>query len=92
LIITTDHGRGIRPADWVSHGEGVKGAEDIWVAVVGPDTPNRGEVSDHPTVYQSDVAATLLQFFGLDDRDFNPQAGPPIPGSFAPAPVGSTTR
>jgi hypothetical protein len=92
IIITTDHGRGIRPSDWVSHGEGVKGAEDTWIAVIGPDTPDRGEVKDHPTVYQADVAATLLQFFDLDYRDFNPQAGPPIPGSFAPSPAGTAAR
>jgi hypothetical protein len=84
LIITTDHGRGVRPADWVEHGEGIEGSEDIWVAVIGPDTPHRGEVAPAPTVHQSDIAATLLQFFALDPAAFNREAGPPIPGTFAP--------
>ncbi|HEU4402546.1 MAG TPA: alkaline phosphatase family protein [Candidatus Polarisedimenticolia bacterium] len=85
LIITTDHGRGVRPSDWVEHDEGIEGSEDIWVAVIGPDTPDRGEVAPSPTVHQADVAATLLQFLGLDARKFNPNAGPPIPDTFTPS-------
>lgn len=82
LILTTDHGRGVRPSDWVEHEEGVPGSEDIWIAVIGPDTPDRGEVAPYPTVHQADVAATLLRFFGLDSKKFNPGAGPPIPAAF----------
>ncbi len=82
LILTTDHGRGVRPADWVKHGEGVRGSEDIWVAVVGPDTDRLGELAPSPTVHQADIAATLIRFFGLDDREFDPEAGPPIPVAF----------
>jgi len=82
LILTTDHGRGVRPSDWVDHGEGIAGSEDIWIAVIGPDTPDRGELSPSPTVHQADVAATLLRFFGLDPRAFNPDAGPPISAAF----------
>jgi hypothetical protein len=82
LIVLTDHGRGVRPSDWVEHDENVPGSEDIWIAVVGPDTPARGELAPYPTVYQADVAATLLRLLGLDDRKFNPDAGPPIPAAF----------
>jgi hypothetical protein len=92
LILTTDHGRGVRPSDWVEHEEGVKGSEDIWIAVVGPDTPDRGEVAPYPTVHQADVAATLLRFFGLDPARFNPQAGPPIPVALAPDGAGETDQ
>lgn len=81
LIITTDHGRGLTPADWLEHDASVPGSEDIWLAVIGPDTPHRGEVAPSATFHQSDIAATLLQFFGLDYRDFNVAAGPPIPGT-----------
>ena len=77
----TDHGRGVTPADWVEHDEGIAGSADIWIAVIGPDTPDRGEVAPYPTVHQADVAATLLRFFGLDPRAFNPEAGPPIPAA-----------
>lgn len=43
LIVTTDHGRGSTRVDWTDHGKGVPGAEMIWMAVLGPDTPARGE-------------------------------------------------
>jgi len=81
LIVTTDHGRGVTPADWVEHDEGIEGSADIWIAVIGPDTPDRGEVAPYPTVHQADVAATLLRFFGLDPGAFNAEAGPPIPAA-----------
>jgi len=81
LIITTDHGRGRTPADWAEHDAGIAGSQDIWIAILGPKTPALGEASDFPDVTQSDVAATLLQYLGLDGRAFNDQAGPPVPGS-----------
>jgi arylsulfatase A-like enzyme len=81
LVITTDHGRGLSGKDWAEHDASIPGSDDIWVAVIGPDTPDVGEVSPAPTVYQSDVAATVLQFFDLDYREFNADAGPPIPGT-----------
>jgi len=82
LIITTDHGRGRTPVDWIDHDTGLQGSQDIWLAIMGPDTPALGEVSGFPDVSQSDIAATMLQYLGLDRRDFNPAAGPPVPGSF----------
>ena len=82
LIITTDHGRGRTPVDWIDHDTGLQGSQDIWLAIMGPDTPALGEVSDFPDVSQSDIAATMLQYLGLDHGDFNPAAGPPVPGSF----------
>ena len=81
LIITTDHGRGRTPQDWVEHDTGIEGSQDIWIAIIGPDTPALGEASGHPDVTQSDIAATMLQYLGLDHREFNPDAGPPGPGS-----------
>jgi hypothetical protein len=81
LIVTTDHGRGKTPKDWAEHDAGIPGCGDIWIAIVGPDTPATGEVHDHADVTQSDIAATMLEYLGLDYRDFNPKAGPPVPGS-----------
>jgi hypothetical protein len=78
LIVTTDHGRGRGPADWTEHDQSIAGSEDIWIAVIGPDTPSMGEAGPYPTVYQSDIAATIARFFGFDPDDFNAQAGPPI--------------
>jgi hypothetical protein len=42
FIITTDHGRGSGPTAWRNHGRGVEGAEDMWMAFLGPDTPPLG--------------------------------------------------
>jgi Type I phosphodiesterase / nucleotide pyrophosphatase len=83
VILTTDHGRGVRPSDWVEHGEGIEGSQDIWIAVVGPDTPHLGDAAPSATVHQADVAATLLRFLGLDPAKFDPQAGPPIAQAFS---------
>jgi hypothetical protein len=84
LIVTTDHGRGRTPKDWDEHDAGIEGSEDVWLAIIGPDTPARGEVRDLPGVTQSDIAATMLQYLSLDYRKFNKAAGPPVPGSFHP--------
>jgi hypothetical protein len=78
LIVTTDHGRGVTPKDWAEHDAGITGCDDIWIAVIGPDTPDVGEARDVGTVYQSDIAATMIALLGLDPREFHPDAGPPI--------------
>ena len=85
LVITTDHGRGLTPKDWPEHDAGIEGCDDIWIAVIGPDTPDRGELAPAETVHQSDVAATMLKLLGLDYREFNPAAGPPISAAFGPS-------
>jgi hypothetical protein len=82
LIITVDHGRGRTPADWAEHDVGLQGSQDIWVAVIGPDTPATGEAENVTGVTQSDIAATMLQALGLDWKEFNPKAGPPIAAAF----------
>jgi type I phosphodiesterase/nucleotide pyrophosphatase len=80
LVITTDHGRGRTAADWGDHGEKVPGSTEIWVGVIGPDTPHLGEVANGAPAQQADIAATMLGLMGLDPRAFNPEAGPPLPG------------
>lgn len=87
LIVTTDHGRGRTLQNWIDHDTGIEGSQDIWIAIIGPDTPALGEVSGHPGVTQSDIAATMLQYLGLDYRKFSPDAGPPIAGSLKSAPA-----
>jgi hypothetical protein len=83
LVITTDHGRGLTPKDWIDHDASIPGCGDIWIAVIGPDTPRRGELGPADTVHQADVAATMVTLLGLDWRAFNPSAGPPIADAFA---------
>lgn len=78
LIITTDHGRGSTRADWTDHGKNVAGAEFIWVAVMGPDTPALGE-RENVQVTQSQVAATIAAFLGEDFQKASPQSAAPLP-------------
>ena len=79
FIITTDHGRGDGRADWKRHGEDVVGAEGIWMAVLGPDTPALGE-RENQTFTQAQVAATLATLLGEDWRSASPAAAPAVPG------------
>jgi hypothetical protein len=77
FVITTDHGRG-NGAEWKSHGKSTEGAENIWIAVLGPDTPALGERSTVPEVFQRQIAATVAALVGEDFRVAFPQAGSPI--------------
>lgn len=90
LVITTDHGRGIQGSDWAEHDITIPGSDDIWLAVVGPDTPDRGEVTEPGLIYQGQVAATVLQFLGLDLGALNSAALPPVPGTLASQPATQT--
>ena len=61
MIITTDHGRGTVPKDtWRSHGTKISGADQIWIAVIGPDTPALGIVKDNQQYYQNQVTKNSL--------------------------------
>ena len=86
LIVTTDHGRGRQGSDWAEHDISIPGSDDIWLAVIGPDTPDRGEAIEAGTLYQGQVAATLLQFLGLDAGALDSGALPPVPGTLVPGP------
>ena len=89
FIITTDHGRGGTPTDWTDHGRDVAGAENIWIAVLGPDTPAGGERRQTAPVTQSQIAATVAAALGLDYPAAEPAAAPPIPGALiAPSAAG----
>lgn len=65
LVITTDHGRGPGADDWKSHGAEVKGADEIWIALLGPKVAPTGESHDGQR-YQNQVAATVAECVGLD--------------------------
>jgi len=86
LIITTDHGRGLQGSDWSEHDISIPGSEAIWLAVIGPDTPNTGEATTAGTAYQGQVAATLLHYLGVDYRQLGEQALPPVTPANQPTP------
>jgi len=78
FIITTDHGRGGDPVEWKEHGIEQQGSENIWIAVLGPDTPPLGERSHTAEVHQAQIAATVAALLGKDFRQAVPAAAPPI--------------
>jgi len=65
MILTCDHGRGNNAAEWKDHGQKINGADQIWFAVIGPDTKAKGEVKEGQ-FYQNQIAKTLASFLGLD--------------------------
>lgn len=62
LIVTSDHGRG-NGAEWRNHGAETVGAEVIWLAIMGPDTPARGVIAEEK-VTQNQIAATIARLLG----------------------------
>ncbi len=86
FIVTTDHGRGDGPVNWKRHGEDVVGAEAIWMAIMGPDTPGLGEVANTPFT-QAQIAATLAALLGENWRSARAGAAAPVNGA-----IGRGTR
>ena len=77
VLITTDHGRG-QGQQWRHHGAKYSGSEDTWMAFITPHFKARGEWRDHPPLATRQVAATLLDWAGLQWAEFDPQAAPPV--------------
>jgi hypothetical protein len=77
LLFTTDHGRGDGP-EWKTHGEKIEGAENVWVALMGPKVAALGERSSAPMVTSSQVAATVAEFAGQDYAAAFPRVAKPI--------------
>lgn len=78
LVLTSDHGRGSNLDDWHSHSEKVQGANQIWTAIIGPDTPAVGEAENVPEVFQRDIAPTVLELMGVDYGEYAGVEGKPI--------------
>lgn len=72
LILTCDHGRGPGLEDWKHHGQKVAEADQIWMAVIGPDTPSVGEVKGEGQYYQNQVARTMAALLGFDYKSEKP--------------------
>jgi hypothetical protein len=81
FIITTDHGRGGGLEEWKDHGVDQKGSENIWIAIIGPDTGPLGERANGNPVTQSQIAATIAELLGKDFHQALPQVAPPLPGA-----------
>jgi Metalloenzyme superfamily len=78
FIITTDHGRGSGLTEWKEHGVEEKGSENVWIAVLGPDTAPLGERTHIAPVTQAQIAATVAAFVGKNYNQDVPKAARPI--------------
>ncbi len=78
IVIGPDHGRGGTIRDWTDHNAKVEGAEFIWSAVIGPDTPPLGVRNDIETSL-SQIAATLATLVGEDFNSASPKSAKPLP-------------
>lgn len=75
LFITTDHGRGDAiKKQWTSHGKTVKDADEIWLAVMGPNTAASGEVKTAVQLYQKQFAQTIAKLMGYTFKAAHPVA------------------
>lgn len=79
LIVTTDHGRGKGPSDWINHNKKTPGADETWVAMMGPDVAARGELTQHAPIFSAQIAATVAAAVGEDFMAAEPRAAAPIP-------------
>ena len=77
FVITTDHGRGKKPAKWTTHNGLVGGSGQIWLALLGAGIEPTGEVKEEGKIGQDQVAATIASLLG---RQFQPtnKTAPPI--------------
>lgn len=66
LIITTDHGRGdAREGQWKHHGSEIAGANQMWMAAIGPSIPASGEIREPGKANQGQIAATIGEILGV---------------------------
>jgi hypothetical protein len=75
LIITTDHGRGdAKKEQWTSHGSDIVGANEVWMAVIGPDTPALGEIKENSQLYLEQCAQTIARLMNYTFKTGHPVA------------------
>ncbi len=82
FVITTDHGRGDKiKSEWTGHGKIYEGSNQVWIAVLGPDTYALGERSDNMTFTLSQTAATVAALLGYDLSSYK-EVAPVLEGVF----------
>lgn len=67
LVITTDHGRGIKGDGWRHHGKsGTPYSDEVWMAFLGIGIDAKGERKDSAQFYSNQVAATVAELLGIE--------------------------
>ena len=95
LIITVDHGRGDSAQSWQHHAspkavkgylnglkqyqDGIPGADQIWLAAMGPDVKESVGSQQTSDFSLDQVAATAVQLLGFDYLQFATDIGQPLP-------------
>jgi len=73
LLITCDHGRGDKDkANWTDHGDEIPESSQIWIAALGPEISNMGEMENSGQLYQKQLAASIARLVGFS---FIPERG-----------------
>ena len=84
FIITTDHGRGDGPENWKHHDWNVEGAENMWIAVLGPGHARRSASARTPRgSRRARSPRPSRRLLGKDWQAFNPKAAPPLAEAIA---------
>lgn len=76
LIITTDHGRGAYPSTWHDHNTFIKGSDQTWIALLGPNVSAKGEIRSKQRVYEEQIASTVMMLLGENDNAGRDMAKP----------------
>lgn len=95
LIITVDHGRGNSAQSWQHHAspkavkgylnglneykDGIPGADQVWLAAMGPNVISLGEMQNTADFSLDQVAATAIDLLDLEYKDFATDIGLPLP-------------
>lgn len=77
FIITTDHGRGKKSANWVRHGLFTAGSNETWLMALGPEFKAEGEVKIKSEIYSDQLAQTIAGLLGFE---FLPSTEHPVAG------------
>jgi hypothetical protein len=64
LLVTTDHGRGRKPAKWKKHGPITGGSQETWMMQLGPNVPALGEMKHKAAVSNIQFAQTIASYLG----------------------------
>jgi hypothetical protein len=78
MIFMVDHGRGSAPQEWKSHGQKIPESKYIFMGFTGRGVPALGLQKNVAPVTQSQAAATLAKYLGLDWNAEEKQAGAPV--------------
>ena len=73
FIITCDHGRGVTTDGWKSHGTKHEHSDETWFAIIGPNTPAKGEITSGQ-FYNEQLAKSIANLLNFDFKANHPIA------------------